>query len=89
MSPVRSRNLPIVWLVGQNNTGKRTHGELIKENFNFVHINVTEMLRNEARNDTTRAKLIDEYLKNNKKISDVINIRPFCRFILFINIFSF
>lgn len=71
MSPVRSRNLPIVWLIGQKNTGKKTHGELIKETFNFVHINVTDLLRNEAKNDSPRGKTVDDLLNNNKKVSDV------------------
>lgn len=71
MAPVRNKNLPIVWLIGQQNTGKKTHGELMKDNFNFEHINVTHLLRNEAAIDTQRGKTIDDCLKNHKKISDV------------------
>lgn len=71
MAPFRSKNLPIVWLIGQQNTGKRTHGELMQDNFNFEHINVTQLLRNEAVKDTQRGKTIDDCLKNHKKISDV------------------
>lgn len=72
MSPIRSRNLPIIWLIGQQNTGKKTHGNLIQEKMNFEHISVSDLLRNEANKDTPRGILIDECLKSHKKISDVI-----------------
>lgn len=71
MTPLRSRNVPIIWLIGQRNTGKKTHGELIKQNFNFVHISVTDLLRNQAGRESPRGKLVNECLNNNKKISDV------------------
>lgn len=71
MSPVQSKNLPFIWLIGQQNTGKKTHGNLIKEKIRFEHISVSELLRNESERDTPRGKAIDDCLKNHKKISDV------------------
>lgn len=72
MSPVRSRNLPFIWLIGQQNTGKKTHGDFIKEKFELEHISVTEILRNEAKKDTPRGTFMAEYLQNHRKPSDVI-----------------
>lgn len=73
MSLIQSKNLPFIWLIGQQNTGKKTHGELLKENFGFEHISVTELLRSETGKDTTRGTIVKECLDSHKKISDVFH----------------
>lgn len=72
MAPVQSRNLPFIWVIGQQNTGKKTHGDLIAQKFNFEHISVSEILKSDSEMDTPRGKLIDDCFKNNKKINDVL-----------------
>ncbi|KAJ8920694.1 hypothetical protein NQ315_004833 [Exocentrus adspersus] len=74
MTVLKNKNLPIVWISGQQNTGKKTHGDLIKEKFNYDHISTTELLRQESTKDTERAEAVREALKMKKKISDDIVI---------------
>ncbi|XP_018571134.1 adenylate kinase isoenzyme 5-like [Anoplophora glabripennis] len=74
MTPLKNKNLPIVWISGQQNTGKRTHGNLIKERFDYEHINTTELLRQEAAKETERGVMIKDAMNFKKKIPDDIII---------------
>lgn len=71
MTPLRNRNLPIIWVSGQQNTGKKTHANLIKEKFDYEHISVSELLRHEAAKESDRALVIRDAVNLKKKISDV------------------
>lgn len=71
MTRLRNKNLPIIWITGQQNTGKKTLGQLIKDRYEFEYINITDLLREEASKETKRAQTINEALKSKKKVSDV------------------
>lgn len=70
MTRLRNKNLPIIWITGQQNTGKKTLGQLIKDRYEFEYINITDLLREEASKETKRAQTINEALKSKKKVSD-------------------
>ncbi|CAG9859943.1 unnamed protein product [Phyllotreta striolata] len=74
MTPVRNKNLPIIWIAGQPNTGKKTLGRLIKDRYEFEYINITELLRDEANKNTKKAHVINEAFKGKKKVTDPIVI---------------
>lgn len=71
MSPVQNKNLPYVWVTGPPNTGKKTHGNLMKEKFDFDHIRITDLLRNEATKDSETGKIVRCALRENKRVNDV------------------
>ncbi|KAJ8955561.1 hypothetical protein NQ318_001391 [Aromia moschata] len=70
MRPLKEKGLPIVWLCGQQNTGKRTHGNIIEEKIGCEHISVTHMLRSEGTKDTERGHVIRQSLNLKKSIPD-------------------
>ena len=75
MTPIKSRSLPIVWLVGPPGSGRTTQSKMLSENLDFAHIKVAELLRNEAEKDTDRGRLINEALHHRaKKVPDSIVI---------------
>ncbi|KAJ8965819.1 hypothetical protein NQ314_003886 [Rhamnusium bicolor] len=71
LTPWKNKNVPIIWLTGQQNTGKKTHGNFIKDSFNYEHISITQLLRDEARKNTERGTIVKEALNSKKKVSDV------------------
>ncbi|CAH1989475.1 unnamed protein product [Acanthoscelides obtectus] len=82
MAPVVSKNLPYVWVCGQQNTGKKTHGSLIRDQFGFEHIRIADLLRLEATKDTERGHAVKECLRNNKKVQDSIVVELLARAML-------
>ncbi|KAG5882987.1 hypothetical protein JTB14_004326 [Gonioctena quinquepunctata] len=72
LSPIHNKNLPIIWMTGQQNTGKKTHGNFMEEKYNFEILHVTELLRKEANKDTKRGGLIKDALTVNKNVDDRI-----------------
>lgn len=75
MTPIKSRSLPIIWLVGPPGSGRNTQAKMLSENLEFSHIKVAEILREEADKDTDRGRLINEALHHrSKKIPDSIVI---------------
>ncbi|KYB27609.1 adenylate kinase isoenzyme 1 isoform X2 [Tribolium castaneum] len=75
MTPIKSKYLPIIWLVGPPGSGRNTQGKMLSENLEFSHIKVADLLREEADNDTDRGRLINEALHHrSKKIPDSIVI---------------
>ncbi|CAH1183384.1 unnamed protein product [Phaedon cochleariae] len=74
MTPIQNKNLPMIWLAGQKNTGKKTHGNLIKEKYDLEVISISELLRQEAMNDTKRGCIVKEALDTARKINDTIVI---------------
>lgn len=71
MTALKNRNLPIVWVSGQQNTGKKTHANLIKEKFNYEHVSVSALLREEAAKESDRALALRDALDSKKQISEV------------------
>ncbi|XP_044266729.1 adenylate kinase isoenzyme 1-like isoform X2 [Tribolium madens] len=75
MTPIKSKYLPIVWLVGPPGSGRNTQAKMLSENLQFSHIKVADLLREEADKDTDRGRLINEALHHRaKKIPDCIVI---------------
>lgn len=72
MSPIKTENLPIIWLVGPPGSGRKLQGEQLAELFGFDNIRVTQLLRDEATKDTDRGNIISAAIRNRlKKIPDV------------------
>ncbi|RZB66650.1 adenylate kinase isoenzyme 1 [Asbolus verrucosus] len=75
MTPVKSKSLPIIWLVGPPGSGRNTQAKLLSENLEFSHVKVAELLREESDKDTNRGRMINEALHHrSKKIPDSIVI---------------
>nr|CAH7752838.1 unnamed protein product [Callosobruchus chinensis] len=72
MTSVVGKNLPYVWICGQQNAGKKTQGSLIRDQFGFEHIRIADLLRLEASKDTERGRLVKDSIINNRKIHDNI-----------------
>lgn len=74
MTPIKSKELSIIWLVGPSGSGRNTQAKLLAENIQFILINVDELITDESNNDTDRGMILREGLHNlNVKIPDVSN----------------
>lgn len=71
MSSIKTKSLPIIWLVGPPGVGRNTQATLLSQNLDFANIRVADLLRDEAKKDTDRGRLIYEGLFRGKKIPDV------------------
>nr|XP_023020200.1 adenylate kinase isoenzyme 1-like isoform X1 [Leptinotarsa decemlineata] len=74
LTPLQNKNLPIIWMAGQQNVGKKTHGNLIKEKYSFEILNTTDLLRREAEKETKRGFLVKAALAADKNVNDRIVI---------------
>lgn len=72
MTPVKTKHLPIIWMIGPPGTGKNVFAYNLSKDFHYEHIKISDLLKNESLNDTERSKIIKDSLENqNKRIPDV------------------
>lgn len=74
MTPLKSKKLPVVWLVGPPGSGRNTHGENMAAHLKYDHIKIADLLRNEANKETERGTVIKTYLDDHKRVADVSKI---------------
>lgn len=72
MTPVKSKKVPIIWVVGPPGSGRNTHADQICDRFGYEHIKISELVREEASNETERGRIIKEtFTTPGKKVADV------------------
>lgn len=72
MTPVKTKRVPILWMVGAPGSGKNTFANSLCKDFLYEHIKISDLIKNESLNDTERGKMIKESLENpNKRVPDV------------------
>lgn len=72
MTPVKTKRLPIIWIVGPPGTAKSIFSNNISVDCEFEHIKISDLIKNEALNDTQRGSTIKEILSvPNKRVPDV------------------
>lgn len=67
LTPLKSKPVPVVWLVGPPGSGRKTQSQKLSENLGYENIRISELLRNESTKDTDRGKVIKECLQNPAK----------------------
>lgn len=67
LTPLKSKPVPVVWLVGPPGSGRHTQAQKLSENLGFENIRISELLRTESTKDTDRAKIIKDILQNPAK----------------------
>ncbi|XP_056631526.1 adenylate kinase-like [Diorhabda sublineata] len=72
MSGIQNKNLPIIWITGPPNSGKKTIGRLIRNKYEFDYINITDLLREEINKESSRAVIIKRHINAQKKVPDYI-----------------
>nr|XP_022903570.1 adenylate kinase isoenzyme 5-like [Onthophagus taurus] len=71
MSLVRSKKLPIIWLLGPPGSGRSTQANILSEKLGYELINVAELIKKEALLETERAYIIKDVLDSkNRKVQD-------------------
>lgn len=81
MTPVKSKKIPIVWIIGPPGTGKNSYVNNLCDNFQYEQIKTSDLIKNETLNDTERGRIVKDALNQNKRIPDVSKRFFFKRFI--------
>lgn len=62
-SPLKAANLPVIWVLGGPGCGKGTQCEQIVAKYGFTHLSSGDLLREELKSGSDRAKILDEIMK--------------------------
>lgn len=71
MTPLKTKTLPVIWLVGPPGSGRQTQAEIMAKHLNYENVRVAQLLRTEALKDTDRGKIVKDCLGGSKKVPDV------------------
>jgi len=59
-TPLKEAKLPVIWVLGGPGCGKGTQCERIVEKYGYTHLSSGDLLRDELKSGSDRAKTLDE-----------------------------
>jgi len=62
-SPLKAAKLPVIWVLGGPGSGKGTQCDQIVAKYGFTHLSSGDLLREELKSGSDRAKILDEIMK--------------------------
>merc|ERR1712244_28384 len=62
-TPLKEAKLPVIWVLGGPGSGKGTQCDRIVEKYGFTHLSSGDLLRDELKSGSDRAKVLDEIMK--------------------------
>jgi adenylate kinase len=62
-SPLKAAKLPVIWVLGGPGCGKGTQCDQIVAKYGFTHLSSGDLLREELKSGSDRAKILDEIMK--------------------------
>jgi len=67
-SPLKAANLPVIWVLGGPGSGKGTQCDRIVAKYGFTHLSSGDLLREELKSGSDRAKILDEIMKKGELV---------------------
>jgi len=67
-TPLKEAKLPVIWVLGGPGCGKGTQCERIVEKYGYTHLSSGDLLRDELKSGSDRAKTLDEIMKKGELV---------------------
>lgn len=72
LTPLKTRPVPIIWMVGPPGSGRNTQAQALSENVGFENVKISELLKAENAKDTDRGRIIKESMHSRgRRVPDV------------------